>query len=141
MDSAMLSQAYHTCRDSLPAGTDFDPPALPMYLSKFTGEWACPMGRTCILPQGFQHSQQCPRHPLKAVGMAAERAVEVDHRRPTLRGMSAGGGEEPSKMSSCVRLTCPYCDWVQAQFPQAKPARSQKRLGATCRSALDFIRF
>ena len=141
MDSAMLSQAYHTCRDSLPAGTDFDPPALPMYLSKFTGEWACPMGRTCILPQGFQHSQQCPRHPLKAVGMAAERAVEVDHRRPTLRGMSAGGGEEPSKMSSCVRLTCPYCDWVQAQFPQASPARSQKRLGATCRSALDFIRF
>ena len=141
MDSAMLSQAYHTCRDSLPAGTDSDPPALPMYLSKFTGEWACPMGRTCILPQGFQHSQQCSRHPLKAVGMAAERAVEVDHRRPTLRGMSAGGGEEPSKMSSCVCLTCPYCDRVQAQFPQAKPARSQKRLGATCRSALDFIRF
>ena len=141
MDSAMLSQAYHTCRDSLPAGTDFDPPALPMYLSKFTGEWACPMGRTCILPQGFQHSQQCPRHPLKAVEMAVWRAVEVDHRRPTLRGMSAGGGEEPSKMSSCVHLTCPYCDRVQAQLPQAKPARSQKRLGATCRSALDFIRF
>ena len=79
--------------------------------------------------------------PLKAVEMAVWRAVEVDHRRPTLRGMSAGGGEEPSKMSSCVRLACPYCDRVQTQFPQAKPARSQKRLGATCRSALDFIRF
>ena len=42
--------------------------------------------------------------------MAAERAVEVDHRRPTLRGMSAGGGEEPSKMSSCARLA-----WLYAQ--------------------------
>ena len=66
------------------AGTDSDPPALPMYLSKFARAWACPVGRTCILPQGFQHSQQCPRHPLKAVGMAAERAVEVDPRRPAL---------------------------------------------------------
>ena len=141
MDSAMLSQAYHTCRDFLSAGTDSVLPALPMYLSKFTGEWACPMGCTCILPQGFQHSQQYPRHPLKAVEMAVWRAVEVDHRRPTLRGMSAGGGEEPSKMSSCVRLACPYCDRVQTQFPQAKPARSQKRVGATCRSALNFIRF
>ena len=48
--------------------------------------------------------------PLKAVGMAAERAVEVDPRRPALRGMSAGDGEEPSKMSSCVRLAWLYCD-------------------------------
>ena len=80
----MLLQAYHTCRDSLPAGTDFDPPAPPMYLSKFARAWACPMGRTCILPQGFQHSQQYPRHPLKAVGMAIRRAVEVDHHRSTL---------------------------------------------------------
>ena len=112
-----------------------------MYLSKFARAWACPVRRTCILPQGFQHSQQYPRHPLKAVEMAVWRAVEVDHRRPTLCGMSAGGGEEPSKMSSCVRLACPYCDRVQTQFPQAKPARSQKRLGATCRSALNFIRF
>ena len=33
-------------------------------------------------------------------------------------------------------------DRVQAQFPQAKPAHSQKRPGVSmCRSVLDFIRF